>query len=87
MESSLPSIYMVDIDVQIPSTFDPFVEVKDSGAPEAKEYVHIRIQQSNGKKILTTVQGLRKELSYKKILKNLKKEFYCNENVVQDNEL
>ncbi|KAH0651521.1 hypothetical protein KY285_031639 [Solanum tuberosum] len=87
VRSSLPAIYMVDIDVQIPSAFDPFAEAKDSGAPGAKEYVHIRIQQRNGKKSLTTVQGLRKEFSYEKILKDLKKEFCCNGNVVQDKEL
>ncbi|KAK4355245.1 hypothetical protein RND71_024216 [Anisodus tanguticus] len=78
---------MVGIDVQIPSAFDPFSEAKDSGAPGAKEYVHIRIQQRNGKKSLTTVQGLRKEFSYEKILKDLKKELCCNGNVVQDKEL
>ncbi|KAF3665979.1 Protein translation factor SUI1 -like protein [Capsicum annuum] len=77
---------MVDIEVQISSDFDPFAEAKDSGAPEAKEHVHICIQK-NGKKNLTVVQGLRKEFSYKKILKDLKKEFYCNENVVQDKDL
>lgn len=66
---------------------DPFAEAKDSGAPGAKEYVHIRIQQRNGKKSLTTVQGLKKDFSYDKILKDLKKEFCCNGNVVQDKEL
>lgn len=60
---------MVEVDVEIPTAFDPFSEAKESGAPGAKEYVHIRIQQRNGKKSLTTVQGLRKEFSYEKILK------------------
>uniref|UniRef100_A0A7C9D550 SUI1 domain-containing protein n=2 Tax=Opuntia streptacantha TaxID=393608 RepID=A0A7C9D550_OPUST len=78
---------MVDYEVQIPAAFDPFSEAKDSGAPGAKEYVHIRIQQRNGKKSLTTVQGLRKDFSYERILKDLKKEFCCNGNVVQDKEL
>ncbi|KAL6314083.1 hypothetical protein AAG906_011818 [Vitis piasezkii] len=78
---------MVELDLQIPSAFDPFAEAKDSGAPGAKEYVHIRIQQRNGKKSLTTVQGLKKDYSYEKILKDLKKEFCCNGNVVQDKEL
>ncbi|KAK4366090.1 hypothetical protein RND71_013970 [Anisodus tanguticus] len=78
---------MVGIDVQIPSTFNPFVEAKDSGAPRAKEYVHICIQQRSGKKSLTNVQGLRKEFSYEKILKDLKKKLCCNGNVVQDKEL
>ncbi|KAG8365084.1 hypothetical protein BUALT_Bualt18G0067400 [Buddleja alternifolia] len=78
---------MVEIDVHIPAAFDPFADAKDSGGAGAKDYVHIRIQQRNGKKSLTTVQGLRKEFSYEKILKDLKKEFCCNGNVVQDKEL
>ncbi|CAN0901023.1 Protein translation factor SUI1 homolog 1 [Linum grandiflorum] len=75
---------MVELDLEIPSAIDPFAEAKDSGA---KEYVHIRIQQRNGKKCLTTVQGLSKDLSYEKILKELKKHFCCNGNVVNDKEL
>lgn len=78
---------MVELDYQIPSAFDPFAEAKDSDAPGTKEYVHIRVQQRNGKKCLTTVQGLKKEFSYEKILKDVKKEFCCNGNVVQDKEL
>ncbi|KAL0442896.1 UNVERIFIED_CONTAM: Tyrosyl-DNA phosphodiesterase 1 [Sesamum latifolium] len=80
--------FMSDFDIQIPSPFDPFAEAKaeDSGAG-AKEYVHIRVQQRNGRKSLTTVQGLKKEFSYNKILKDLKKEFCCNGTVVQDPEL
>ncbi|KAK4744108.1 hypothetical protein SAY87_010420 [Trapa incisa] len=78
---------MVEVEFGLPSSFDPFAESKESGAPGAKEYVHIRIQQRNGKKSLTTVQGLKKDYSYEKILKDLKKEFCCNGNVVQDKEL
>ncbi|KAG5017521.1 hypothetical protein JHK85_023657 [Glycine max] len=79
--------YMVDLEIQVPSAFDPFAEARESDAPGAKEYVHIRIQQRNGKKSLTTVQGLKKEFSYEKILKDLKKDFCCNGTVVQDKEL
>ena len=81
---------MSDLDVQLPSAFDPFAEAnaEDSGAgPGAKDYVLVRIQQRNGRKSLTTVQGLKKEYSYKMILKDLKKEFCCNGTVVQDPEL
>lgn len=67
---------------------DPFADAKgeDSGAG-TKDYVHVRVQQRNGRKSLTTVQGLKKEFSYNKILKDLKKEFCCNGTVVQDPEL
>ncbi|KAJ4813258.1 Translation initiation factor SUI1 family protein [Rhynchospora pubera] len=80
--------FMSDLDIQIPSAFDPFAEAnaEEAGAG-AKEYVHIRIQQRNGRKSLTTVQGLKKEFSYNKILKDLKKEFCCNGTVVQDTEM
>ncbi|XP_063946513.1 protein translation factor SUI1 homolog isoform X3 [Daucus carota subsp. sativus] len=79
---------MSELDIQIPNAFDPFAEAtaEDSSAG-SKEYVHIRIQQRNGRKSLTTVQGLKKEFSYNKILKDLKKEFCCNGTVVQDPEL
>ena len=53
----------------------------------SKEYVHIRIQQRNGKKNLTTVQGLAEGVDYKRVLKAFKKEFCCNGNVVEDPEL
>ncbi|GAB0139327.1 Eukaryotic translation initiation factor eIF-1, partial [Epichloe bromicola] len=82
--------FMSDLDVTLPSAFDPFAEAnaEDAGAgPGAKDYVHVRIQQRNGRKSLTTVQGLKKEFSYNKILKDLKKEFCCNGTVVQDPEL
>ncbi|KAM3302513.1 protein translation factor SUI1 [Capsicum chacoense] len=79
---------MSDFDVQIPTAFDPFAEANaDNSGAGSKDYVHIRIQQRNGRKSLTTVQGLKKEFSYHKILKDLKKEFCCNGTVVQDPEL
>ncbi|XP_051134036.1 protein translation factor SUI1 homolog 2-like [Andrographis paniculata] len=75
--------------IQIPSAFDPFADADaaESGGPGSKEYVHIRIQQRNGRKSLTTVQGLKKDFNYIKILKDLKKEFCCNGTVVQDPEM
>ncbi|KAJ8763646.1 hypothetical protein K2173_003118 [Erythroxylum novogranatense] len=78
---------MVDPQVQIPTAFDPFAEAKESGAGGAKDNVHVRVQQRNGKKCLTTVQGLPKDFSLEKIVKALKKEFCCNGNVVKDKEL
>ncbi|KAH1247778.1 Protein translation factor SUI1 1 [Glycine max] len=82
------SSFMSELDDQIPTAFDPFADANadDSGAG-SKEYVHIRVQQRNGRKSLTTVQGLKKEFSYNKILKDVKKEFCCNGTVVQDPEL
>ncbi|KAK8961849.1 hypothetical protein KSP40_PGU018803 [Platanthera guangdongensis] len=70
------------------SPSDPFAEANaDNAGAGSKEYVHIRVQQRNGRKSLTTVQGLKKAFSKTKILKDLKKEFCCNGTVVEDPEL
>ena len=57
--------------------FDPFADASkgDSGQ---EGVVHVRIQQRNGRKTLTTVQGLSAEFDFKKIVKVAKKEFACN---------
>jgi translation initiation factor 1 len=76
----------VDIDPQIPSgVFDPFAEANDGES--ADDYVHVRVQQRNGRKSWTTVQGLKKEFNYNKILKDFKKEFCCNGSIIKDPEL
>ncbi|PPD74088.1 hypothetical protein GOBAR_DD28979 [Gossypium barbadense] len=51
---------MVELDIQIPTTFDPFAEAEEFGRTGTKDYVHIRIQQRNGRKNLTTVEELGK---------------------------
>eukprot|EP01056_Protomagalhaensia_sp_Gyna25_P005326 Protomagalhaensia_sp_Gyna_25__5325@NODE_66_length_5710_cov_131_847117_g49_i0_p9_GENE_NODE_66_length_5710_cov_131_847117_g49_i0NODE_66_length_5710_cov_131_847117_g49_i0_p9_ORF_typecomplete_len102_score21_09SUI1/PF01253_22/1_1e27_NODE_66_length_5710_cov_131_847117_g49_i053785683 len=50
-------------------------------------HIHIRVQQRNGRKSLTTVQGLDPQLDPKKIVRALKKRFNCNGTVVIDAEL
>lgn len=71
---------------------DPFEQPTDSKPQSKKDNeeeaaVHIRVQQRNGRKSLTTVQGLPQRLDKKKILKALKKDFCCNGTVVEDSEL
>ena len=46
-----------------------------------KNIVHIRIQQRNGRKCITLVQGIADDLDLHKILKYLKKS-YSFENIV-----
>jgi len=50
-------------------------------------FLDIRIQQRNGRKTLTTVQGLPQDFDQKRILKAFKKEFACNGTLVIDEEL
>jgi len=81
--------------IALPATFDPLgdalsnLDNKAAVEPATGEddNVHIRVQQRNGKKSLTTVQGLKQSYDYKKVLKALKKEFCCNGTVVDDPEL
>jgi translation initiation factor 1 len=47
----------------------------------------LRIQQRNGRKTLTTIQGLPQELDQKKLLKAFKKVFACNGTIVDDEEM
>ncbi|WFD35606.1 Eukaryotic translation initiation factor eIF-1 [Malassezia cuniculi] len=84
--------------IQNLASYDPFADVGEEIAvaepvEEAKKatqgynYVHIRIQQRNGRKTLTTLQGLPKEYDPKKLLKAFKKEFACNGTIVDDEEM
>lgn len=57
---------------------DPFAEESSENGISQNELIHIRIQQRNGKKSLTTIQGLSTEYNLKKISKSFKKEFACN---------
>ena len=68
--------------------YDPFADTTgdDDAGPGDQGLVHIRIQQRNGRKTLTTVQGLSSEYDFKKIVKVAKKEFACNGTVVEHSE-
>jgi len=59
-------------------------EGADSLTKKEADAVHIRVQQRNGRKCITTVQGLDQNLDFKKILKAVKKAECCNGTVVED---
>ncbi|KAL1748069.1 translation initiation factor SUI1 [Schizophyllum fasciatum] len=79
--------------VQNLNSFDPFAEEGDPLAESQNDvgsqanYIHIRVQQRNGRKTLTTLQGVPKEYDQKKILKAFKKEFACNGTLVDDEKM
>ena len=57
---------------------DPFADaIKGSDDDVQDGLVHIRIQQRNGRKTLTTVQGLSAEYDLKKIVRACKKVCIC----------
>jgi translation initiation factor 1 len=49
--------------------------------------VHIRIQQRNGRKCITSIQGLEDDLDLKRICKAMKRSFNANGNVAEDEEM
>lgn len=66
---------------------DPFGEDELDeavGGTQASNYVHIRIQQRNGRKTLTTASGINQEINFDKVLKVFKKAFCCNGTIVID---
>ncbi|CAM0902500.1 unnamed protein product [Alopecurus aequalis] len=76
-----------------PASFDPFADeaaADGAGGPASAGddgRVHLRVQQRNGRKTLTTVQGLSTGYNYAKVLRDLKRDLCCNGTVVEDKEL
>ncbi|XP_056662259.1 eukaryotic translation initiation factor 1-like [Monodelphis domestica] len=67
-------------------SFDPFAGASkgDDLLPAGTEdCIHIRIQQRNGRKTLTTVQGIADDYDKKKLAKAFKKKFACNGTVIE----
>lgn len=54
---------------------DPFADASkdEKGGAHGENFIHIRIQQRNGRKTLTTVQGISSQYDLKKIVKACKK--------------
>ena len=49
--------------------------------------IHVRLQQRNGRKSLTIIQGLNDLINLEKLTKSFKKEFCCNGCLVKHNQL
>jgi translation initiation factor 1 len=59
-------------------------ELDDFYQNDFGEKIHIRIQQRNGKKSISSVSGLPSDLDLKKILKTFKKSFKCNGCIIEN---
>lgn len=70
----LMNFYFYLILIPLLSFLDPFADaIKGADDNVQDGLVHIRIQQRNGRKTLTTVQGLSAEYDLKKIVRACKK--------------
>ena len=67
---------MTEAEIQNFDAFDAFDDADEKQGDQSK--VHIRVQQRNGRKCITTVQGLADDLDVKRICKAFKKNFQCN---------
>ena len=47
-----------------------------------QSYIHIRIQQRNAKKTITTVEGIDPDIDLKRLVKYIKKKFNCNGSII-----
>ncbi|KAL9650946.1 hypothetical protein ABK040_015049 [Willaertia magna] len=75
-------------EIQNFQTFDPFKDSSEQHMVQAttdeQPIVHIRVQKRNGKKCITTIEGLPKNFKFKKLLSSVKHKFCCNGTIVED---
>ena len=70
--------------IQNLETFDPFADAAAASVGATQSQIHIRVQQRNGRKCITHVQGLDPELDFKSLLKRWKRSFCCNGSLQRD---
>lgn len=69
-------------DFQPQAKADPFADYNfSSEIVMTKNKYHIRVQQRNGRKCITTLDGLEEDLDLKRICKAMREAFSCNGNI------
>ena len=69
-------------DDEIYEVYDPIAEINEN-ISAGKNKIHIRIKQRNGRKCITTIEGL-KDLKLQLIKQQMKNTFHCNGAVQSD---
>jgi len=66
--------------------FDAFADEaeQNQNTNQQATQIHLRVQQRNGRKCITTVQGLSEQLDLKRMLRTFKKTFSCNGSIKPD---
>ena len=70
--------YILSILILI-DAFEDAGDKRGGGGTSSEEKVHVRVQQRNGRKCITTVAGLADDLDIKRICKAFKKNFLRKE--------
>jgi len=76
--------FSISICVNLCIAFTANDDFTSGSAGLTKSKIHIRIQQRNGRKCITTIQGLEDDLDLKRICKAMKRNFNCNGNVAEN---
>ena len=63
---------------------DPFTKELFENSQITKNKYHIRIQQRNGRKGITMIEGWEEDLDVKRICKAMRSAFSCNGNILED---
>merc|ERR1712226_781887 len=79
--------YSMDISNLASTKTDQAFQTKEEGTLSLQQNdIHIRIQQRNGRKTLTTIQGLSDKWDMQKMVRFIKKVFACNGTVINHSE-
>ena len=79
-------IILINNKITICNKQDAFKDAADEPGASHGDKVHVRVQQRNGRKCITTIAGLADDLDIKRICKAFKKNFSCNGAVQKDEE-
>jgi translation initiation factor 1 len=60
------------------------IEAEVMGKTAGESQIHVRVQQRNGRKCWTLIEGLNSDMDIKGLLKMMRKKFSCNGNIQKD---
>jgi translation initiation factor 1 len=65
---------------------NPFDDTVDCASDSTNNTVHIRLQQRNGRKCITTIQGLSSDIDLKRLQRTFKKTYATSCTIIKDPE-
>eukprot|EP00800_Vazella_pourtalesii_P021085 TRINITY_DN7683_c0_g1_i1.p1 TRINITY_DN7683_c0_g1~~TRINITY_DN7683_c0_g1_i1.p1 ORF type:complete len:108 (-),score=15.10 TRINITY_DN7683_c0_g1_i1:47-370(-) len=70
------------------SNLDSLMNLNEQDEEDAIQHdvIHIRVQQRNGRKLLTTVQGIEDKFDKRKLVKCIRKTYACSGTVIRHSE-